>query len=106
MAGKSRLQIAKPDIIKHFDELPERVFRQADIAAHLNQLRGYWRLTQTQTVADFISFLLKSGPLWKAEFPFPKPYKKEIRYVWGQMPMYQVILALKPRSYFSHYTAI
>jgi predicted transcriptional regulator of viral defense system len=106
MAGKSRLQIAKPDIIRHFDELPAKVFKQAEIASQLNQLRGYWRLAQNQSLADFISFLQKSGRLSKVEFPFPKPYKKEIRYIWGQIPLYQILLTLRPRSHFSHYSAV
>jgi hypothetical protein len=106
MVRKSRLQIAKQDIIRHFEKLSEKVFRQTDIAAQLALQRRDWKFTQTQTLSDFILFLLKTGRLWKAEFPFPEPYKKETRYVWGKIPMYEVMLALKPKSYFSHYTAV
>jgi hypothetical protein len=106
MAGKSRIQIARPDIIRYFDQLPQRVHKQSDLAEHLSAQRDNWRLTQSQTLSDFIAFLIKSGKLWKVEFPFPKPYKKETRYPWGEVPMYEVMLALKPKSFFSHYTAV
>jgi hypothetical protein len=106
MAGKSRIQIARPDIIRFFDELPQKVHKQSDLAKHLTAERNNWRLTQSQTLSDFINYLLKSGRLRKVEFPFPKPYKKETRYPWGEVPMYEVMLSLKPHSYFSHYTAV
>jgi hypothetical protein len=76
------------------------------LAEHLAAQRHNWRLTQSQTLSDFINFLLKSGRLRKVEFPFPKPYKKETRYPWGEVPIYEVMLSLKPQSYFSHYTAV
>lgn len=106
MSGKTRIQIAKPDIVRYFSELPEKVHRRADIARHMGEQRDFWRLTQSQSVDDFIKVLIGTGHLWKAEFPFPKPYKKETRYVWDEVPMYEVMLSLKPHSYYSHYTAV
>ncbi len=106
MSARSRIQIAKPDILRYFAELPQKVHRRIDIAHHLAEQRGFWRLTQAQTTDDFIKFLIGTGSLWKADFPFPKPYKKETRYVWGEVPIYEVMLTLKPNAYYSHYTAV
>ncbi|HTV47959.1 MAG TPA: hypothetical protein VMG59_05905 [Phycisphaerae bacterium] len=104
--NKTRLQIAKADIIRYFDQLPTKVHRQMDIARHLAEQRDFWRLTRSATTQDFIRFLINSGKLTEIVFPFPKPYKREIRYAWGDFTIYEVMLTLKPGCYFSHYTAM
>jgi hypothetical protein len=103
---KARIQIARQDIIKHFDQLPDHVFQHSDIARVLDEQRGFWRLTQSLTTAAFIKFLTTTGKLSEHVFPFPPPYKKKTRYAWGSPPIYEVMLALKPDCYFSHYTAM
>jgi len=104
--NKTRLSIARPDILRHFDQLPDKIHRQKDIARHLDEQRSFWRLAMSTTVQDFIRYLADSGKLTKIVFPFPKPYKKEIRYAWGEVTLYEVMLTLKPGCYFSHYTAM
>jgi hypothetical protein len=37
---------------------------------------------------------------------FPFPYRKEVRYVWGDVPLLEVLLTLKSDAYFTHYTAM
>jgi hypothetical protein len=106
MATKSRIQIARPDILRFFDELPPKIHRKADLARYLAEQRSFWRLTQETTAARFIDFLLQSTRLRKIEFPFPPPYRRDTRYVWGDVPLYEVMLTLKPGSYFTHYTAV
>jgi hypothetical protein len=104
--NRSRLQIAKPDILRFFDEKPTSVHRLSDIRRYLSEQRGFWRLAQHTTANHLITFLIDSGKLSKFDFPFPPPYKREIRYVWGKVSIYQILLALNPAAYFSHYTAI
>ncbi len=106
MAAKTRIQIARSDILRYFDGLGERVFRRSDIARHLAGNRAAWRLTQDLRIAEFIDFLTKSGRLRVTEFAFRPPYKKEVRYTWGRVPRHEILLSLKPDSYFSHYTAV
>jgi hypothetical protein len=106
LMSKSRLQIARSDIIKYFDGLAQKVHRQTEIGHHLAKQRDFWRLTQRTTTLLFIKFLTDSAKLSKVLFPFPPPYKREIRYVWGEVPMYEVMLTLKRDCYFSHYTAV
>ena len=81
--NKSRIQIARSDIIRYFDELPCKVLHHADLARILKEQRAFWRLTLSTSTATFIRFLIDSGKLSVFEFPFPKPYKKKTVYVWG-----------------------
>ena len=104
--NSTRIQIAKPDITKLFDEQPVKVLRQSDIARILTVHREFWRLTQRTTTLNFIKFLMDSASLSKVVFPFPKPYPREIRYTWGQVDLRDVMLSLKPKCHFSHYTAM
>ena len=48
----TRLQIAKPDILRHFDELPQKVLRLGDIQRILKEQREFWRLAQSTTSGD------------------------------------------------------
>ncbi len=104
--NKTRFQIAKPDIIRFFDELSTKIHRQSDIAGHLAQQRDFWRLSQDTTARKFIKLLSETGRLAEINFPFPPPYKREIRYAWGKVSIYEVMQTVKPGCYFSHYTAV
>src|SRR5208282_47475 len=104
--NRARTQIAKPDILKLFEDLPQKIFKQSDLATILQQNRRFWRLTQSTTTQDFIDFLLGASNLAKIVFPFPKPYNRETRYTWGEVPIPEVMLSLKPHCHFSHYTAV
>jgi hypothetical protein len=101
--NRSRLQIAKPDIVAFFDDGP-RVLHERQISAALSQQRAGWRLAQSTSVDDFISFLVKSAKLRKHAFAFPN--RPETLYVWGEVPLLEMLLELKPHSYYSHYTAM
>lgn len=66
--GKSRIQIARPDIIRYFDELPSKVLHHADLARILNGQRAFWRLTLGTSTTTFVRFLIDSGKLSVFEF--------------------------------------
>ena len=102
--AEARIRIAKRDIVKTFDQLSERVFRRADIESILTRNRDFWRLRRTMTVDEFLMFLLGETKLKKASFDFPN--RKIIRYLWHKAPLYEVLMALQPNCYFSHYSAI
>jgi hypothetical protein len=104
--NKSRIQIARPDIIRYFDELPSKVLHHADLARILDEQRAFWRLTLGTSTRTFIQFLLDSGKLSVFEFPFPRPYKKKTVYAWGPVPFYEVVLGISSNCYFSHYSAV
>jgi predicted transcriptional regulator of viral defense system len=100
----TRLQIARPDVIKYFDSLPRTVLDRSDVERILQEQRGFRRLAQTTTVAGFIKFLEKSGQLHTARFDFS--YRPIIKYTWGEVPLYTLLLSLKPGCYLTHYTAM
>lgn len=104
--NKSRIQIARPDIIQFFDASPRKIFHLADIARILNEQRAFWRLTQSTTTADFIQYLKDSGKLSVFNFPFPPPYKKKNVYAWGAVSFYEVVQGISSKCYFSHYSAV
>ncbi len=104
--NRSRISIAKLDIVRYFDNLPEKVFRQTDISRHLAEQRSFWRLSQRTTTEDFVQYLIDSAKLSKIIFPFPRPYKKEIRFAWGDATLHEVMLKLRAGCYFSHFTAM
>ena len=100
----SRLQIARPNIVRHFDGMPTKVLRPTDMARVLVENREHWRLAQSTNVTDFVAYLHKGGKLKVFDFPFP--FRRETRYVWGDVPLLAVLATLKPRAYFCHYTAL
>jgi hypothetical protein len=104
MAARSRLQIAKADIFKCLAGQPSPVLKLGDLQAILTTGRSHWRLAQRTTTQEFIDFLEKYGSLQELEFPFP--HRAETRFIWGQVPLLQTLLTLKPNCYYSHYTAV
>ncbi len=104
--SKSRIQIARPDIIRYFDLLHNKVLHHSDFARILREQRTFWRLTLATNIPTFIRFLINSGKLSVFEFPFPSPYKKKTVYAWGPVPFYEIVLGISPKCYLSHYSAM
>jgi hypothetical protein len=104
MATRTRLQIAKADILRRFNELPTKILSQADLARLLKEERGFWRLAQRTNTAEFIDFLTRAGQLKRYNFNFPS--RPAHAYVWGEVPLLEILLFLRPRSYLSYYTAV
>lgn len=102
--SRSRIQIAKADIVKHFDALPSHVLKLKEIRAILADQRTFWRLAQNTTAEQFIEFLEKHSKLKSLEFDFPQRVEK--CYVWGDVPLLAVLLGLKKDLHLSHYTAV
>jgi len=101
---EQRIKIAKTDILKAFEQERTRIFKEADIAAILERNRAFWRLRRGMSVQKFLAFLLEQTALRKVSLDFPN--RKMIRYVWGQVPLHEVLMTLGPNCYFSHYTAM
>lgn len=100
----TRLKIAKADIVKLFNTLPNKVFRRYHIEEIISRNREFWRLSSTTTVSKFIAFLIEEKKLKEIRLEFPK--RTEIRYTWGDASIYEVALTVKPDSYFTHYSAM
>lgn len=108
MAAQSRLQIAKSDIIKVFEDADKRVFWPSDISRILEQNRAFWRLAQNTTTAKFLNFLLNKTDLrLKYLEPVNHPNAPGIsRYVWKDALPYEIALSMKREAYLCHGTAM
>lgn len=102
--AETRIQIAKADIVKAFEEWGTRVFRKADIEEILGRNREFWRLRKGMTADEFIQFLLEATKLRKVNLPFP--HRRVMRYVWGETPLYELLMSIDEKCYLSHYTAM
>jgi predicted transcriptional regulator of viral defense system len=102
--SRSRMQIAKADIVSHLDGLSSHVLKPKEIRAVLAEQRDFWRLAQNTTSAQFIGFLERHSNLKPYEFPFPQ--RGEKCYAWGEVPLLTILLSLKKGLHFSHYTAM
>jgi len=100
----TRVQIAKPDIVRHFDNLPKKLLDLADIRHIFYEQHSFWRLASSMSLRKFIDFLLKNTKLRVYKFNFI--YRPITKYTWGDVPFYELILSLKPNAYFTHYTAV
>jgi len=108
MAGQSRLQIAKPDIVKVFENAGQRVFWPSDISRILEENRAFWRLAQNTTTAKFLSFLLDKTDLY-LEYLEPLNHPNApgtSRYVWKNASAYEIALSMKREAYLCHGTAM
>jgi hypothetical protein len=108
MAGQSRLQIAKHDIVKVFGEAGKRVFWPSEISQVLEQNRVFWRLAKNTTTAKFLDFLLNKTDLHLEYLdPLNHPETPGIsRYVWKEASAYEIALSMKRGAYLCHGTAM
>jgi hypothetical protein len=101
---RTRIEIAKPDIVKLFEDHQNHVFKRSQIEEILQKNREFWRLTQSMTANEFLDFLLNRTKMKAIKLDFPS--RAETRYVWGDVSVYQLALSLKPNSYLTHYAAM
>lgn len=102
--AQSRISIAKADIVKLFDSLNKNIFELSDIRGIFNENSSFWRLPMSMSVTSFIDYLIKNAKLKKERFNFS--YRPIIRYTWGKVLFYELLLSLTPKSYLTHYTAM
>jgi AbiEi antitoxin C-terminal domain len=100
----TRISIAKPDILKLFEGLPDPVLRQKDLAKILDANRSSWRLAWSTSTPEFIKFLFEHAKLKK--FKIDLPHRPETLYTWGTVSPYALAAHVKPKAYLCHYTAM
>jgi predicted transcriptional regulator of viral defense system len=102
--AKTRLDIAQKDIFTLFDSQPTSVFKYSEVGGLMRENRQFWRLAQSTTCPKFIEFLVRRGKMRAIRLEFPS--RPEARYIWGDASLNEVLLSLRPESFFSHYTAM
>lgn len=103
MSRSTRITIAKPDIVTHFNALRKNIYTKDELGIMLRKNRDNWRLTQSMTLDDFIGFLIKKTQLKKHVFIFPS--YTITRHNWFRATDLEIVCSIKANSYFSHYTA-
>ena len=102
--AKKRITIAKPDIEKLFEESPQKIFDLSDLRKLYSANHKFWRLATSMTCNEFIKYIIKNSKLRKEKFDFQ--YRPIIKYTWGIIPFYELLLSLKPNCYLTHFTAM
>lgn len=101
---ETRIQIARPDIVMFFEQDGRSIYKHGEIAEILSANRGFWRLTQRMTTDEFLDYLTKSTKLQKLDFSFKR--RRETRFVWGDVPILEILVKLYPGAYLSHFSAV
>jgi predicted transcriptional regulator of viral defense system len=82
----------------------KQIYTFRELGAILDNKKDTLGLNEIDTVRGFIDFLIKESKLKKVELKFPN--RKEVRYTWGALSIFTVLMSLNEKSYFSHYTAM
>src|SRR5258706_14882474 len=98
----SRLELAKQDIIETFEKDLPHVLRPFEFNEAFVNNRTRWRLAVRTSLGTFEEFMTSRTQLRREAFEFKRPMRG---YVWGEVPLLQILLGLVDRSYLSHYTA-
>lgn len=107
MARISVLTLAQSKIEQYLSDLDKNVFLETDLKSIFNRNKKKWDLTYSTTFEKFVNHLLKRSYL---SFIEVSEFNKTI-YIWKENTLtdeavYEVALAIKPRSYISHYSAM
>ncbi len=104
MAGKTRFQISKKDIINLFETKGKNIYSFSDLIQILDDNREFWRLPKRLTGKLFIDLLLKNTKLNNHIIQFPN--NKFIKYTWVPVSIFKLILSINSKAYLSHYSAM
>ena len=103
---QSQIQKSEELVREYFDSLRQRVFLRKDLYQILAEKHSLWELRKTMSVDAFIDHFKKTY-LKEITLTSPNYDKSYTRFVWGRdVSIHQLSLSLKPRSYFTHYTAM
>lgn len=102
--GRRRKRIESGQIADFFDQLEPTVFRTMDIEKILTKNRDKWGVPKSTSQRDSLERLLEGTKLQKVEMKFPS--RKETRYTWGSVSVYDLAMSMARNVYFCHYTAM
>lgn len=97
------MRVAKAPIHRYFEHSFQKVFHQVDLHRLFEQHRTAWRLSAV-SLNDFMRLLPAYSKFRRLDIPFPG--RRQTCYVWGDSQPLAALLALDPKSYLSHYTAL
>src|ERR1700733_1659024 len=103
--GLSRLQIARKDIVRFFDDRGPRVYSHKEVADIFSGQRFHWHLPLNLTTRAFFEFLKDKTPFVEKKLA-SESYDSLVRYAWRDVSPYQIALSMRAGSYLSHGTAV
>lgn len=98
-----RMKVAKAPLHRYFEHHPQKVYRQLDLHRLFEQHRVAWRLSAI-SLKDFMRLLPEYSKFRRLDIPFPG--RMQTCYVWGDSQLLTSLLALDPKGYLSHQTAL
>src|SRR5437762_4547850 len=104
MAPRTRLSIAKADIIKAIEAASRNIWTKEQLNELMRENAQFWRLAKNQSLIGFIEFLVRDTKLKAVSLNFPS--RKITRYLWGDASVFELSLSVYPKLYLSHYAAV
>lgn len=101
---KTKLEIALPIIASDLNSQKLKIFKSKELCSFIRNNHQKWDLAKSTGLRNIIDYLNEYSNLKKIDFPFP--YRHETRYVWGNISIYETLLTLHNKSYFSHESAL
>ena len=104
MPRKTKFSIAKPKIVKSFQFAEKSIYGLKELQLFFDRYRYSWDLAQSMNFEQFIVEAKKEIGLEEHIFNFPRQKKR--LFSWGPNSFRELLLALGPQAYFSHYSAL
>lgn len=101
---KSAAERARTQILSFFDSMPQHVFTFSQLMNIFETEGKTWHLPQSMSIIKFINFLTDQGNLTTHRFNFK--WLPATLFYWGDPPIYEVAMLLRPNSYLCHLTAM
>ncbi len=101
---KNKISEMKDQILNLFENMNVRIFTSKELETIISKNKPAWNLARSTSVGSIIQLLTDEGKLKHYEFDFPS--RKYVRYTWGTVSDYEVLITIRPDVYFTHYTAM
>ena len=104
MARRTELDDLKLSVIASFHARRRKILTYADLGEILSEQRHDWQLAKSMRLQDFLSFLVDHKLIRIQDIRFRS--RNYVKYLRGNVEIYDLLLSLHPESYFSHHTAM
>jgi predicted transcriptional regulator of viral defense system len=80
------------------------IFTPSQIRDYMADIKNHMNLHKNVAIGKMVEVLEASKKLKKIELPFPN--KKFTRYTWGKKSIYEILLTIDLKAYYSHLSAL
>ena len=101
---KKQIERAKGSIISDLKSSGQFVFKKTELETFYSQYNDKWNLPASISFKKFLNFLVDQNELSVIQLAFPS--RTEVRYIFPEASIYEIILSLRNGAYLSHYTAM